>query len=315
MRSAEIADVPLSVSGINDIDSNGFTSLQIAVLRCDLKKVESLVKGGANCNYAGSHGKAPIFLVADNFGTGLGDDNKRLEILKFLLNNGANPSPLCREIESWGVTAKQVAKSDSLCHIAVAKRDPRLLTALLQHNIETEFDMVGLDVADECGVSPIELASQNGNSEAVKNIISNLGKRGCSVSQKSLDEALYYTCKILTQERTDICGKWQVVEFLINAGANPRKRFEESSAKSILDKHHCERGEKIKKIISENEGRTAFASEAEETKGDSRSDDSAAQTEAKFTASDEALPRLTSIPATSPAEAKIDDLAADKTRT
>lgn len=241
------AVVPTSASGINDVQKNGFTRLQSAVLRCEDGVVKSLIEGGADCNGSGSHGRKPIFLLADYFGAGIpkkNSDEKRLKILSALFKAGANPSPALKDHDGFVFAERE----DNLCQIAAKKSDPRFLLSLLKHNFDSKSDVVGVNVVDRDGLSAIQKAAVAGNSEVVDVFL----VAGCNfINQENLDRALNLTCRVLTKKETNICGKWKVVESLIKSGANSRWIDKDGVvALSILQKHHCERGIKVGGLIS-----------------------------------------------------------------
>ncbi len=105
-----------------------------------------------------------------------------------------------------------------------------------------------------------ENAAYRGEYDLVKSLFINKEKASCKIEQENLDRALYYTCKDVNLPGTNICGKWNVVKFLIAVGANLDRCFEKEvlSARSMISKHHCERGQETRKIISAIESKSVF---------------------------------------------------------
>jgi ankyrin repeat protein len=173
---------------INATDETSRTPLHYAVMGGRMDVVELLINRGADVNVNDKYDITPMTLLIEILSTGT--QNKYVEILKFLIANGAN----VREESHFGMTALHWAA------IAAQKDIAELLIA----------KGADINAKDMDGQTPLHIASSEGNLDIARLLI----EKGANLNTQ--DEHVRAT----PLDRAAFLGHKDIVKFLVTKGAD-----------------------------------------------------------------------------------------------
>lgn len=138
------------------LDVFEWTPLMRACYKCDLSVVEKLVIAGESVNTSSTHGVSPILIAIHK---------KDLNLVKYLLANGANPNHQVSYRKSYAEddTASRLVFSGDLPLISVNRGDTPLMLAARQGSYEIANDLILsgslVDLPNFQGETPLMKAS------------------------------------------------------------------------------------------------------------------------------------------------------------
>ena len=176
-----------------------------ACKRGDTKRVETLLKEGANPNAKDSFGSTCLMIAAAN---------GYVDVLKLLILHGANIN------ETYNGKGLAGLEGETALHYAIEgyswdrnKNKEKCAIYLVNHGID-------LDKRDELGLTYLMLASREGMANLVKELI----RKGMNVNEESNKG---YTALMLAAMK----GHTEIVRILLSHGADPNKKIKKGEYK------------------------------------------------------------------------------------